>query len=429
MMSNPVTDIDVLIAGAALLDCFSRIVCSPSSPLSARRTDSRSVRPLQRPSPSFPAPWRSSTWRASSLRSSTRQSRDVGLSRHSRSHLGPHAIRPGGEPVLVRRHGPPGCHRETPRRAIAPQRRQRRVQCSFVSAVEGSDLVTVTLGKSPAHQTARLVRVGYDRAHARSTIVNLPLRRQLPRLLPPGRHRFQRRPSRRSVATVPVELGPVAISPSAPSAAGSSPPSKGGQRTLSRPRAQGARPTRPHGSIVLALFTGVTTSASITSAASYISAACSWRYCSHQRQSFQSRDGHRFAPISGTLSGSSTSSCAAVATKITTISLHRRTSPCIKHVIETTDFLTEAMEHPRLAQHLRNVVIPPWSRVYAHFRHAFVQRLSELGIAYAGSPIVEAASDTSMNRSTTVMETHGPTSSLSTTMQIPRLTWRSRLSE
>jgi 2-polyprenyl-6-methoxyphenol hydroxylase-like FAD-dependent oxidoreductase len=65
--------------------------------------------------------------------------------------------------------------------------------------------------------------------------------------------------------------------------------------------------------------------------------------------------------------------------------------PVIKHVIETTDFLTKAMGTPsKLAQHLRNAVIPMVSRL-APFQHAFVQRLSELGIAYGGSPIVEGA--------------------------------------
>ncbi len=63
--------------------------------------------------------------------------------------------------------------------------------------------------------------------------------------------------------------------------------------------------------------------------------------------------------------------------------------PVIKNVIETTDFLTKAMGTPnKLAQVLRDTVIPMVSRL-APFQHAFVQRLSELGIAYRGSPIVE----------------------------------------
>ena len=65
--------------------------------------------------------------------------------------------------------------------------------------------------------------------------------------------------------------------------------------------------------------------------------------------------------------------------------------PVIKDVIETTDFLTRAMGTPnRFAQALRDTVIPMVSRL-APFQHAFVQRLSELGIAYRGSPIVEGA--------------------------------------
>ncbi len=63
--------------------------------------------------------------------------------------------------------------------------------------------------------------------------------------------------------------------------------------------------------------------------------------------------------------------------------------PVIKQVLETTHFLTRAMGTPnKFAQALRDTVIPMVSRL-APFQHAFVQRLSELGIAYRGSPIVE----------------------------------------
>jgi hypothetical protein len=63
--------------------------------------------------------------------------------------------------------------------------------------------------------------------------------------------------------------------------------------------------------------------------------------------------------------------------------------PVIEQVIETTDFLTKVMGTPnKFAQALRNTVIPMVSRL-APFQHAFVNRLSELGIAYHGSAIVE----------------------------------------
>src|SRR4030095_15809176 len=63
--------------------------------------------------------------------------------------------------------------------------------------------------------------------------------------------------------------------------------------------------------------------------------------------------------------------------------------PVIKQVIETTHLLTRALGTPsRLAQLLRDAVIPMMSHL-APFQHAFVQRLSELGVAYHGSPIVE----------------------------------------
>jgi 2-polyprenyl-6-methoxyphenol hydroxylase-like FAD-dependent oxidoreductase len=65
--------------------------------------------------------------------------------------------------------------------------------------------------------------------------------------------------------------------------------------------------------------------------------------------------------------------------------------PVIKHVINITDFMTKAMGTPsKLAQALRNTVIPVVSRL-TPFQHAFVQTLSELGITYSGSPIVEGA--------------------------------------
>ncbi len=63
--------------------------------------------------------------------------------------------------------------------------------------------------------------------------------------------------------------------------------------------------------------------------------------------------------------------------------------PVIKNVIETTHLLTKVMGTPnKLAQVLRDTVIPMVSHL-APFQHAFVQRLSELGIAYPESPIVE----------------------------------------
>ncbi|MGH8124224.1 MAG: FAD-dependent monooxygenase [Rhodanobacteraceae bacterium] len=65
--------------------------------------------------------------------------------------------------------------------------------------------------------------------------------------------------------------------------------------------------------------------------------------------------------------------------------------PVIKGVIGTTDHLTRALGTPnRLAEALRDAVIPLVSRL-APFQHAVVQRLSGLGIAYHGSPVIEGA--------------------------------------
>jgi FAD binding domain len=71
--------------------------------------------------------------------------------------------------------------------------------------------------------------------------------------------------------------------------------------------------------------------------------------------------------------------------------------PVIKHVIEVTDFLTKALGTPsKFAQKVRDTVIPMVSRL-APFQHAFVQTLSELGITYRGSPIVEGAGERSFD--------------------------------
>src|SRR4030095_5882085 len=63
--------------------------------------------------------------------------------------------------------------------------------------------------------------------------------------------------------------------------------------------------------------------------------------------------------------------------------------PVIAQVIKTTHLLTKAMGTPnRFAQALRDTGIPLISRL-APFQHAFVDRLSELGVAYRKSPIVD----------------------------------------
>ena len=63
--------------------------------------------------------------------------------------------------------------------------------------------------------------------------------------------------------------------------------------------------------------------------------------------------------------------------------------PWIERVIKTTHALTTALGTPnKVAQALRNTVLPVVSRLPL-FQHAFVQRLSGLGMAYGGSPLVE----------------------------------------
>jgi 2-polyprenyl-6-methoxyphenol hydroxylase-like FAD-dependent oxidoreductase len=65
--------------------------------------------------------------------------------------------------------------------------------------------------------------------------------------------------------------------------------------------------------------------------------------------------------------------------------------PVIKQVIDLTHFMTTVMGAPnKLAQAIRDMAIP----VVWHlppFQHFFVERLSELGIAYGGSPIIDGS--------------------------------------
>jgi 2-polyprenyl-6-methoxyphenol hydroxylase-like FAD-dependent oxidoreductase len=63
----------------------------------------------------------------------------------------------------------------------------------------------------------------------------------------------------------------------------------------------------------------------------------------------------------------------------------------IKRVIEVTHLMTKAMgTSSKFAQGVRDLVIPVVSRL-APFQEGFVQTLSELGVAYHGSPIIEGA--------------------------------------
>ncbi len=69
--------------------------------------------------------------------------------------------------------------------------------------------------------------------------------------------------------------------------------------------------------------------------------------------------------------------------------------PIITDVIETTDRLTRVMGTPNmLAQFLRDSLIPAVSYL-STFQHAFVNRLSGLGITYAHSSIVEGGGERS----------------------------------
>jgi hypothetical protein len=67
--------------------------------------------------------------------------------------------------------------------------------------------------------------------------------------------------------------------------------------------------------------------------------------------------------------------------------------PVIRHVIEVTDFITKTIGTPgNFAQSIRDDMIPVVSKLAA-FQTGFVQTLSELAVAYHGSPIVEGAGE------------------------------------
>jgi len=67
--------------------------------------------------------------------------------------------------------------------------------------------------------------------------------------------------------------------------------------------------------------------------------------------------------------------------------------PVIAQVIEITHLLTRVLgTSNRFAQALRDTVIPMVSHL-APFQHAFVRRLSELGISYGDSPIVDGSGE------------------------------------
>lgn len=63
--------------------------------------------------------------------------------------------------------------------------------------------------------------------------------------------------------------------------------------------------------------------------------------------------------------------------------------PVIKHVIDVTDFITKAMSVPNgFLRGVRDIAVPVISRL-APIQRGFVQTLSELGVNYEGSPIVD----------------------------------------
>lgn len=67
--------------------------------------------------------------------------------------------------------------------------------------------------------------------------------------------------------------------------------------------------------------------------------------------------------------------------------------PIVKGVIETTHALTEGLgSRNRIVEGIRDTMIPVVTHVPA-FQHIFVNRLSGLGNAYGGSPVVEGAGE------------------------------------
>jgi 2-polyprenyl-6-methoxyphenol hydroxylase-like FAD-dependent oxidoreductase len=68
-------------------------------------------------------------------------------------------------------------------------------------------------------------------------------------------------------------------------------------------------------------------------------------------------------------------------------------TPVIRSVIKMTDLMTKGLGTPsKLAQAARDLAIPLLFR-FPPFRHMMVQRLSQLGISYSGSPIVKGGGE------------------------------------
>lgn len=66
-------------------------------------------------------------------------------------------------------------------------------------------------------------------------------------------------------------------------------------------------------------------------------------------------------------------------------------TPAVRSVIEMTHLMTRGLGTPnKLAQTVRDLAIPLLFRMQP-FRHAMVQRLSQLGVSYSRSPIVRGA--------------------------------------
>ena len=270
-------------------------------------------------------------------------------------------------------------------------------ETTFVSAAQQEDMVRVTLDrKGETIKLSASFVVGLRRrAQPRSPSTEPSLRRRLIRRdVHVGRHRDPRTFPANELLLCPDESGPLAIFPMSATR----------RRVVAMvSRTEGDAPSLDLVRRILAERAPAGLDASALNWSSY--------FRIHHRQTAQLRVGriflagdaaHIHSPFGG--QGMNTGlqdvwnlvwkldlAVRGHATESLLDSYTAERRPVIKAVIKTTDLLTKAMGTPnKLAQALRDTLIPAVSR-WAPFQHAFVQRLSGLGIDYRRSPIVAGA--------------------------------------
>ncbi len=396
-MSNAVTDTDVLIVGAGPVGLFLANECARRG-LRWRLVETRSSQSAHSKALAIFPRTLEILDMAGLVDPFLEKANRVTVSRCSDTWTDAcsHAVRARGEPVSIHRHGSPGRDREA---AGGRHSGEQSNETTFVSAAEQDGYVSVTMDrKGEAIKLTASFIVGCDGAHSVvRRLLNLPFEgaEYADSFMLADAETNQALPAD-EMQLCPSELGPVAIFPMSATR----------RRIVATVKnTEGDAPSLDLVRKVLAERAPIEIEAHALHWSSY--------FHIHHRQVAQLRVGrffiagdaaHIHSPFGGQGMNTGLHDVWNLVWKLDLVlrgrgseellesySAERR--PVIKDVIETTDLLTKAMGTPsKLAQILRDTVIPMVSRL-APFQHAFVQRLSELGIAYRGSPIVEGAGE------------------------------------